>query len=330
MVWRPPQEPGDRDPAIAAAKKALRRYSYGQGLDSTDEYTVAFGAALIQFKINRNDQILRGTIRDMPGMPVNGVLDYATKKNLGVLPAPPAKKVVLSISGHMGGMFDGPHYFTARALEEQGRVRVQPVGYDNTKIPFANQTGIQECDRLVNDPRVLPIGTEWAIVSHSQGAMVDCFFYRDLIAPNRHRWPYSHYRGGVRFGNPMRPMNTVAPWIADPPPRGSEGLSNQCLTEPTPNVAECSRDGDLYANKTPSAAAEYKVAVFRAVQGEFMGTDSITEQLMEIAMGFGNPTEVFAIFQAIVSGVTGLAQLREHGEFDLRPCVDYLASVLQV
>jgi len=334
MAWAPPSKPGDRHPSIIDAKRKLRGYSYGKGLDSSDEYTVGFGAALIQFQQNRNAQILKGQVRDMPGMNIQGILDWASKKNLKILPEqlnpPAARKLVLAIPGHLGSMFDGPQFFTARTLEEQGRVRVQPVGYNNGPIPFDNRSGVIECDRLVNDPRVLPPGTEWAITSHSQGSIVDCLFYRDIIAPNQNRWPYSHYRGGVRFGNPMRPMNTVAPWIADPPPRGSEGLSNQCLTEPTPGVAEASRDGDLYANKTPGPDAEYKVAVFRAVQGEFFGADTITEQLMEIAMSFGNPVEVFAIFQAIVSGVVGLINLREHGEFDLRPCVDHLARVLAV
>lgn len=330
MAWAPPSQPGDRHPSIADAKRKLNAYSYGKGLGTTDEYTVEFGVALIQYQIRRNEQILKGRVKGMPGMEPIGRLDWATKKNLGILPAPPAKKVVFSINGHMGGLFDGPAFFTARALEEQGRVRVQPVGYNNVAMPFDNRSGIRELDRLVNDPHVLPPGTEWGIVSHSQGSLVDCFFYRDILTPNRDRWPYSHFRGGVRFGNPMRPMNVVAPWIGDPPPRGSEGLSNQCLTEATPGVAEASRDGDLYANKTPGPAAEYKVAVFRAVQGEFMGTDSLTEQMMEIALGFGNPIEVFAVFQAIVSGVVGLINLREHGEFDLRPCIDHLARVLNV
>ena len=36
------------------------------------------------------------------------------------------------------------------------------------------------------------------------------------------------------------------------------------------------------------------------------------------------------MFQAILIGVIGLAQLREHGEFDLRPCIDHTARILGV
>lgn len=334
MAWSPPSKPGDRDPSVTAAKRVLRRYSYGRGLDDTLEYTAGFGVALIQFQTNRNLQILRGQIRDMPGMNTAGILDWASKKNLGILPEqlqPVSRPVVFTIAGHMGGLFDGPAYFTARVLEEQGRVRVQPVGYNNTSIPFDNRSGFVELDRLVNDRRVLPLNTPWAVLSHSQGAIIDCDYYEQRTAPNRGAWPHSHYRGGVRFGNPRRPKSVAAPWITDPPPTGSEGLDPDCLDAPTAGVAEASRDGDLYANKTPSEAAEYKEAVYLAVaRGEFMGHNSLVEQIGELATAFGNPQEIFAVFQAIVSGVAGLANLREHGEFDLRPCIDHTARILNV
>lgn len=329
MAWSPPSKPGDADPAIAAAKAKLRVYSYGKLLDSGDVYTVEFGVSLIEFQTRRNLQILKGQVAGMPGMNVVGVLDWATKKNLNILPASKPIPVAFTINGHMGGLFDGPAYFTARVLEEQGKVRVQPVGYDNVKIPFNNASGFREIERLVNDPGILPLGTPWVLLSHSQGSVVECDFYEKRIQPNVGQWPYSHYRGGVRFGNPRRPMNTVAPWIADPPPEGSEGLDPNCLDVATPNVAECSRDGDLYANKTPGLAADYKEAVYMAVcRGKFMGSDSLVKELGELATQFGNPIEIFALFRAIVSGVSGLIQLREHGEFDLRPCIDHVARIL--
>lgn len=333
MAWQPPSMPGDTDPSVREAKKKLRGYSYGKGLDDTPVYTVEFGVALIQFQTNRNRQILRGQVSGMPGMNVTGTLDWATKKNLKILPAdlaPPPKSlpVVFTVNGHMGGLFDGPAYFTARVLEEQGRVRVQPVGYDNTRKPFNNASGVAELDRLVNG---LAPGTPSAVLAHSQGSIVFCDWWEKHCKPNLHRAPYNGFRGGINFGNPRRPMSTVAPWVADPPPLGSEGLDVDCLDEPIPNVAEVSRDGDLYANKTPGEAAEYKEAVYLAVaRGRFTGHNSLVEQMGEIATAFGNPLEVFAVFQAIVSGVQGLINLREHGEFDLRPCIDHTARILGV
>jgi hypothetical protein len=323
MAWAPPSKPGDRDPSITAAKRKLRSYSYGKWLDDTLEYTVEFGVALIQFQTNRNLQILKGQVT-MPGMNTLGILDWATKKNLGILPEqlqPAPRPVVFTVNGHLGGLFDGPAYLTARVLEEQGKVRVQPVGYDNVRMPFNNTSGVNELNRLVN---ALPSGTPFAVCAHSQGSIVFC----DWWEQNKDR---PGFKGGINFGNPRRPMNVVAPWVADPPPKGSEGLDPDCLDAPIPNVAEVSRDGDLYANKTPSQAAEYKEAVYLAVaRGQLMGHNSLMEQMGEIATAFANPVEVFALFQAIVSGVVGLIQLREHGEFDLRPCVDYTARILGV
>lgn len=336
MAWKQPSEPGDTHPSIADAKRKLRVYRYGQNLGQSDVYTIEFGVALAQFKLNRNEQIMRGIVRDMPGMPLNTELDWATKKNLYILPeqiAPPARplKVAFTINGHMGGLFDGVPYFTVRGLELEGRIRVQPVAYNSTKKPFDNASGHREYGRLVNDPSVLPPGTDWITVSHSQGSVIDCDFYEQVIEPNRDRWPYSHYRGGVRFGNPRRPLNVVAPWVADPPPRGTEGLDPHCLRVATPGVMEVSRDGDLYANKKPGLAGDYKEAVYQAVcRGKFMGANSLAAELGELATQFGNPMEIFALFQAIISGVSGLITLREHTEFDLRPAIDHIVRTLGV
>lgn len=332
MAWAPPSKPGDTDPAVAAAKKKLRGYSYGRALDESPVYTVEFGVALIQFKVNRNAQILKGTVRDMPGMTVDGELDWAAKKNLGILPSPPKRKVVLTIQGHMGGLFDGPAYFTARELEKRGLVDVQPVWYDNTRKPFNNAHGVSQADAIANNPGEIPVGVDWAVLAHSQGSIVFCDWWEQRIKPNRNRWPYSHFRGGINFGNPRRPLNTVAPWVADPPKAGTEGLDPDCLDEPIPGVAEVSRDGDLYTNKRRGTlSSEYTQAVYLAVaRGKFFGRDTLAEEIGELAMRSGNPLEIFAVFQAIVTGVSGVINLREHGEFDLRPCIDHTARILGV
>ena len=113
---------------------------------------------------------------------------------------------------------------------------------------------------------------------------------------------------------------------------GSEGLDPDCLDEPIPGVEEVSRDGDLYTNKMPdTGAAEWTQAVYLAVaRGRVFGNDTLAEEIGELAMRFGNPIEILAMFQAIVIGVVGVAQLREHGEFDLRPCIDHTARILGV
>jgi len=337
MAWSPADEVGETHPKIGEAKKKLRGYSYGQGLDLTNVYDVGFAAALIEFQTRRNLQILQGKVVGMPPMEVLGRFDWATQKNLGVLDeqlAPPrtALPLVITIHGHMGSMVAGPQYLAARGLEEQGRLRIQMVGYDSTRMPFNNASGVFEADRLVNDSTVLPYGTPWAVSAHSQGSVIFCDWWEQRIKPGMQAgvWPYSHFRGGVNFGNPRRPRGVVAPWVGDPPPPGSEGLDPSPLAEPIPGVAEVSRDGDLYANKTPGEAAEYKEAVYLAVcRGVFYGArNSLAEQMLELSQAFGNPQEIIALFSAIASGVSGLLTLREHGEFDLLPAANHLAKIL--
>lgn len=337
MAWAPPSKPGDRSPSIVDAKRKLRVYSYGKGLGETDEYTVAFGVALVQFQTNRNLQILAGTVQNMPGMNTSGVLDWATKKNLGILPEqlnpPPASvPVVFTVTGHMNAMDWGPAYWAARPLEEQRRIRIQMVGYNNGPIPFDNRSGVVEIDRLVNDPRVLPPGTDWAFSSHSQGAIVTALFWREIIEPNRGRWPYNHFRGGLAHGDPMRPKGVCAAWIPDKPSANSEGLAGDCLTAQIPGVEEVVRKGDLFSDKERDAAGayEYKTAIYKIVQGEIFGTDSITEQMMELMTVFTNPTELWAVFLAIVGGIQFLVDMSPHDQFDLRPGTDHLARVLKV
>lgn len=332
MAWAPPSKPGDTDPSIAAAKAKLRKYSYGRALDTGPVYTVEFGVALMQFKVNRNEQILKGTVRNMPGMEVDGELDWAAKKNLEILPAPKKKPVILTIQGHMGGMFDGPAYFTARDLELRGLVDVQPIWYDNTRKPFNNADGVHRADVIANNPAEIPVGVHWAVLAHSQGSIVFCDWWEQIIKPNRNKWPYSHFRGGINFGNPRRPRNVTAPWVADSPRSGTEGLDPDCLDTAIPGVVEVCRDGDLYTNKRPGTLdSEYTQAVYLAVaRGRLFGRDTLAEEIGELALRFGNPLEVWAVFQAIATGVIGVARLDEHVQFDLRPCISHTARILGV
>jgi hypothetical protein len=329
MAWHPAATVGDTDPLISDAKKELSKFSYGKGLGDTDEYTVGFGTALRQWQVNIHYQVV---FKGRPGPDVNltGVFGYAEKWQMRLLPeSRPAasKKVIFTVAGHLGDMLTGPAYFTARWLEERGLVRIQPIGYDNGSIPFNNASGDRELRRCINDPLILPPGTDWAVGAHSQGSIITSYIVEHAAA-NKHMWPWSHFKGGIQFGNPRRPMNAVAPWVTDPPPPGSEGLAHDCMKAAIPNVAEVSRKGDLYADKKPSQSSEYKTAIYRAVLGDFMGHDSLTEQMVELVASGG--LQLWNVFEAIVSGVTGAVHLDQHNMFDLGPCVDHYRRILAV
>lgn len=331
MTWAPAQNPGDTDPLISDAKAALAKYSYGKNLGATNEYTVEFGVALRQFQANVHQLVTFGR-RPGPDANVLGVFDWATKKQLSLLGEPASTQrlpVIFTVAGHLGDMLTGPAYLTARWLEEHGLVRVQPVGYDNVSLPFRNSTGINELGRLVNDPVVLPFGSPWMLFAHSQGGICASTFYLDSIRPNPNVWPYNHFKGGLMFGNPYREKGKVASWVADPPAADSEGLSNRHIDNTPANWAEVARKGDLYADtKSDDPATEWKRAIYRAVQNEWTGVDSLAEQLGELATDFG--PEVWAIFRAIVDGIRGAAGLDKHNVFDLGPGIDFARRQLAV
>lgn len=327
MAWSPASDVGERDALIPAAKNVLRKFSYGKGLGDTDAYTAEFGVALRQWQVNVNYQILfKG--RPGPGVNTDGVFDWAVKKQFGILPedqAPEAKPWVITVAGHMGAWDTGPAYLTAMALGHA--VRVQGVGYNNTALPFDNQSGYAELNRIVME--WLPRDVPWAIASHSQGCIVTSDYLERVVLPGKARGeaPYVNFRGGVHFANPRRPYGVSAPWVADPPDIDTEGLDPVCLTAEIPGMAEVARHGDLYAEKRRDEAGEHKSAVYlAAARGRFTGKDSLAEQIGEIVTDIG--PEMFAVFQAITGGIQFLFDMSSHDVFDLGPCVNHLKSVL--
>ena len=330
-MWAPAQKPGDTDPLIEKAKQQLGKYSYGKTLGTGNEYTVAFGVALRQWQANIHYQVaFKG--RSGPDVNLIGVFDWAVKIQLGVLsqPASEARKpVIFTVEGHLSDMFVGPCYFTAKALEDQGRVRVQPVGYDNVALPFRSETGIAELRRLVNDPVILPPGTPWATLGFSQGAIVTSTFYLDHIRPNKMAWPYAGWRGGINFGNPYREENVCATWVPDPPKAGTEGLSPRRIDNTPPELAEVSRHGDMYAEvKHGEAATEHMRAIYQAAaENKWTGPgDTLAEQIWEICSNFG--MELWPLFEALANGVRFLVNMSPHGTYDLGPGVDHVRRIL--
>lgn len=326
MAWTPPQNVGDRHPKIPDAKRYLRRFSYGQGLGETDEYTPEFGVALRQWQTNIHYQV---TFKGRPGPDVNqvGVFDWAVQRQMGIdqPPEPVTRPWIITVAGHLGDMFTGPAYWTALPLEQQGKVQIQPVGYDNWSIPFNNASGFNELDRIVH--QVKPAGAPWAIASHSQGAIVTSDYLEQRVLANPAHPEYANFRGGIHYGNPRRPMGVVASWIPDPPPADSEGLDPDCLDQAIPGVAEASRKGDLYADKKRNNAGEMKAAVYLAVaRAKFFGRDSLAEQMAELVFNFG--PEVWAVFEAIVDGISFAINMDPHNVFDLRPGTEHLERIL--
>jgi hypothetical protein len=329
MAWVPVQKPGDKHPKIPAAKKALGKFSYGKNLGGTDEYTVEFGVALIQWQVNIHYQVaFKG--RPGPDVTTTGVFDWATQTQMGLLapPVPEQKPWIITVAGHIGAWDNGPAYWSALPLQQQGRAVVQGVGYDTHTIPFNNKDGARELNRILYD--VKPDNVPYAIMAHSQGAIIACDYIQNVILQRPDDPSLKNFRGGVMFGNPRRPTGVVARWITDPPPATSSGIADDCLPAKLPGVEEASRKGDLYADKTPGQAAEYKVAIYRIIaRGEFFGgTDSITEQLLEL--GVSPFTELWPVFQALIGAIGFGINMDSHNIFSLTEPRDHVARVLGI
>ncbi|UJL29909.1 hypothetical protein HZU38_05250 [Mycolicibacterium vanbaalenii] len=328
MAYDPPSQPGQHHPKIPGAKRFLARYSYGKGLGDTDEYTIAFGVALRTWAPRFNAEIDKG--RAGPRVPVDGSFNWAVIRQMGLdeKPGTTLKPLVLTCMGHMGGMTAGPDYHAARPLEERGQVQIQMVGgFNNDQIPFQLGPQRAQIDRLLHEPQLRVLERDWAVSAHSRGAMAFCHYYMERD-PSDPIW--RRFKGGLMFGNPNRPAGTVAQWIADKPDPDTEGLSPYCLPEPIPGVAEVSRKNDLYADKKIGVkASELKVAIIKLVAyGELFGKDSITEELLDLALRFGQV--VWSLFAALTDGIQFAFNMRPHNEFDLAPAERHLAAILGV
>ena len=116
--------------------------------------------------------------------------------------------------------------------------------------------------------------------------------------------------------------------MPDPPAPDTEGLYPHCLTAAIPGMAEVALRGDLYAEKRPGQAAEYKEAIYlAAARGQWIGMNSLAEQIGELFTEFGH--SVIDVFAAIVDGVRFAVNMDPHTLFDLEPGIDHMRRLLE-
>lgn len=260
----------------------------------------------------------------------NGIVSDHDLEGLGIkLPGPSrAKPVLFTVEGHMSDMFVGPCAETARILEQQGVCRWQPVGYNNTAMPFDNQSGVQELARLLNDKSLLPPGTPWGMAIFSQGGIVGSRFFMEQIRSGPLNWRLKDFRGCLAHGNPYRENGVVAEWIPDPPRAGTQGISDVRMTNTPASWKEVARTGDLYTENTTDAAGLNKTAIYKIVaEGSFFGGPAAI--LTRVLAILGNiPLEMIPVVMSIISGVMFLANMEPHGGYDLGPGIEHMRRVL--
>lgn len=248
-----------------------------------------------------------------------GVVSDHDLQELGIRPAK-LKPLCITVEGHMSDMFIGPAVGVGQQLEREGLVQLQPTGYNNTAIPFDNESGVQELVRFFRDPVLMPKGRKWLLFGFSQGEIVTAEFLLRYVFPDagefHDRMP--DWVCSLEFGAPYREKDQCAPWIADPPRKGTQGISGVRLYGGTWNdrLQYVVRTGDLYTENEDSHVGEIKTTVYNLIQGNPM---SILLELL--AIGISPTTEIMALIQALLSGGLFLINMGPHGTYNLDPCI---------
>ncbi len=203
----------------------------------------------------------------------------------------------------------------------------QGVSYPAATFPMGPSVkqGIEEMVRLISAKP----GT-FAIMGYSQGAIVTCKLWRDEIMNPNGRL---HDRLGdifahVSFGNPMRcPGIANGNGLAGLPPLKNEfgyltgGIAGPDDLTPWQTPwwhADFAKNGDLYAtcptgpdpwaNEAPPG--EMQTAIYKMVQGEITGDESIMQQVGEILTDpFG---EMVPVILALVDSLQFVADTGTH------------------
>ncbi len=246
---------------------------------------------------------------------------------------PPGKHTIYNLCG-TGGKWDqdftaticsavnGPHYYW------------QGVSYPAATFPMGPsvKAGVEELVRLISERP----GT-FAIMGYSQGAIVTCKVWRDEIMNPAGRlhdrkhdifahvtfgnplrcpgtangnglmgWPlpeqeFGHLTGGIAGPDDLTPWQTM-PWHMDFAKNGD--LFATCPTGPDP-----------WANEAPPG--EHQTSIYKLVQGELAGDESILQQVGEILTDpFG---EMVPLIVALIDGMQFLGNQGAHGYDECRP-----------
>lgn len=326
--------PGDRDPKVIEIKRFLHRKfqwvrDYQPALDLNDPF------------YDDNLTLIVGQMQGNYGLPVTGIMNYATQVRSGFYkpPAPAGpqlRPVFFTIEGHMSNMFHGPCAYIAADLEREGLVWHQPVGYNVTKLPFDNESGIQSIRALLAahvlpNGRPFPPGTPWGLSIFSQGGIVGCEFMLRYVLPEgaELHWRLKDFVGCVAYGNPYRAKNVNANWVPDPPKPDTMGIADKHLVAADWQLPsgrslaeiwrEHSRTGDMYAEVPDNEVGQNMTAVYRIISNNSWigGPTAIFGRVMDVV---GNPFDGFLdIAWAIIKGVMFLAKMGPHGMYDLTP-----------
>lgn len=270
MSWTPADEIGERDPLLPAARQHLAKFSYGVELKGTSSEVIDadYLAAQRQFKNNVHNLVAAGRRPGPDVNPDNPAFDWATKKQMGLLPDAPAPGarpfIAYNFPGTWGAWNNGFGWDVCMRLDPK-RFDVQGLGYNTTAFM---------------------IGT----VDHSYVDMLNAGraeFYR-LALPNRQRKVLCGYSGGagalvhsleqwpadrrheiaavVQFGDPNRPPGKTL--LGNDP--GGHGISEDFPPDwVLDRYYSFTLPGDMYPNAQGLLPIFYDILVRMEATPEF-------------------------------------------------------------
>lgn len=305
---------------------ARRMYrSYMGDLHDTNEFDQQLQDRLIIMQ----DKLVSGG-RLIPGKFIRGVLDLPTQEASGYRKPAPSKRrpVVITIEGHMSNMWIGPCAAIGAQMEVEGLAWHQPIGYNSTKLPFDNQSGVNAALEVLNskeigppqDRRPFDLELDWYMLAFSQGAIIANKIWLHHLRDAKLDTPLAQRRDRLRraiaFGDPYREKNVDSGWWPDPPKRDTQGISDVRMTDTPHWWKSANRTGDLYAENPDNEAGLYRTSIYKiAAEGSWSGGPAgmlarITDML--------TPTDdILPIAKAILGGIMFLGNMNPHGGYNL-------------
>ena len=314
---------GDTGPTVQRLKDFMRRKfaSYAEHLTHDDVF----------------DQPMVDAVEEMQrryGLPVTGIINYATQIRMGFItpPPPPKQGVLLTLQGTGVDMWTGPPADTARAVQD--KYYFQPTAYPADPFPMwpSIQTGRNEAIRLLTEEH--PAG-DIRIAAYSQGAVIASLLWQEDILPAggvlHHR--LDDVKQVVTWGNPCREKgvangNKLAGW---PIPEGRGIMSAEHRLKDTPDWwldfahgANSQWGRDLYTDVPDDAEGEWETTICSIVMGHYW-LESIINEAIRVTR---RPLrEIYAGIEALISaGMFFGAGTGPHISYSTQPAIDYLRS----
>lgn len=324
---------GDSLPEVRDIKEFMRRkFSYARNLSNTSIYDQQMVDAVVEMQ---KRYAASGALK--PGKYTPGVINYATKIAMGLIP-PPApvdtRPLLITCCGTGVPWFVGPDADVARAVED--RYKWQPIGYPAQAIPMGPsiQAGRDEVFNQMNIHRERIIKYGVVLAGYSQGALALSETWELEIKPpdGRLHWAFPFVRKAVMWGNPMRERGKAWPDAGGATAAStSGGVTPQLMTDTPTWWRNYAHAGDLYTDVEPGQSAENKTAVWQIIRnGDMMsGPNSILRQVLELGGGVDGTqiAELTGMVKAMLDALVFFGkQTQPHTSYTTGEAITYLKA----